>query len=98
VTIHFATDAPGTIARSTLTARFGTCGGLANSPDGHAAGRVLGSHKAKASGLNHGLAAHKLHVTQLAKTHRVSAVAQRFKFSLDCAATSALFVVIRLDL
>jgi type VI protein secretion system component Hcp len=76
VTINFAALSPGTIALSTLTAGVGASGSLANTADGHAAARVHGSHKAKAAGLNHGLAAHKLHVTQLAKSHRISAVAQ----------------------
>jgi hypothetical protein len=72
VTINFAT----TLARSTLTAGVGASGGLANTADGHAAGRVHGSHKAKAADLNHRLASPTFHLTQLAKTHRISAVAQ----------------------
>jgi type VI protein secretion system component Hcp len=76
VNISFATNTLGTIARSTSTAGVGAPGGLAIT-DGHGAGRVHGSHKAKAAGLNHGLAAHKHHVTQLAKTHPTSAVAHR---------------------
>ncbi len=76
VNINFAAESPGTIALSTLTAGAGASGTLANTADGHAAARFHGSHKAKAAGLKHGLAARKLRVTQLAKSHRISAIAQ----------------------
>jgi type VI secretion system secreted protein Hcp len=66
----------GPTALTTLTAGVGAFGGVVNTADVHAGARDHGSHKVKAAGVNHRLASHKLHVTQLSKTHRISAVAQ----------------------
>jgi type VI secretion system secreted protein Hcp len=63
-------------ALSTLTAGVGAFGSFANTADAHARARDHVSNKAKAAGLNRWLASHKLHVTRLAKTHRISALAQ----------------------
>jgi type VI protein secretion system component Hcp len=73
-TVNISFFAPALL--STLTAGVGAFGGLANTADGHVGARNHGSHKAKVVGLNHRLGSHKLHVTRLAKTDRLSAVAQ----------------------
>jgi type VI secretion system secreted protein Hcp len=76
VTINFATGTVGAAGGVGAPGGLGAPGGVANIADGHVGARVHGLHKAKTAGLNHRLASHKHHVTQLAKTHRISAIAQ----------------------
>ena len=62
---------------STSTAGVGASNGLDKTTALHTTPRANASHKAKAAEVNHRLATYKVAATQLSKTHRISAVAQR---------------------
>ena len=62
---------------STSTAGVGAFNGLDKTTALHTTPRANASHKAKAAEVNHRLATHNVAGTQLSKTHRISAVAQR---------------------
>ena len=72
------TQSPASVSTlSTSTAGVGASNGLDKTTALHTTPRANASHKAKAAEVNHRLATHKVAGTQLSKTHRISAVAQR---------------------
>jgi len=72
------TQSPASVSTlSTSTAGVGASNGLDKTTALQTTPRANASHKAKAAEVNHRLATHQVAGTQLSKTHRISAVAQR---------------------